>query len=650
MMTKSAGQPYPGARPFGQRDRDLFFGRTADAAVLAEWWQNNRLTYAVGPTGIGKTSLVQAGVLPLLADRRVNVLPVGHLFYGATFPFAALPAHNPYTLALLRSWSPEETVTRLADQTVSEFLQRRTGNGVVLAAIDPADELLSETDPRRSHRLPFLRELNEAVRTVPGLHVLLVARREASGAVTEALGEGARFDIPPLARAGAVDALAMPSALAGRPFAEDAAEKLITDLQTSRIVGGPGVERCVTAEQVEPVLLQAACTHLWQSLPAEVEVITTHDVRRYGDVDAALASFCSTVLAEVAEEHDLVPKRLHAWLMSTFVTELGTRGKAYEGMTATAGMPNAVVRALEDRHLLAARPEAGSRWYTLLSDRLIEPLGNAVDIRPPPATPDNYTGVAARALAMGEPDLAQRYAEEVLRTMGSQPRPRADASSLLGNLAYERCKPKEAEVRYREAARLYGAAGDRKAVAYQLAAVGQMLLAQGRVSEGVEELHAAVGRLPNDLVLQIELARALWEDGRGPAAVAILNDVLRMDGGNPVALRARGEILAYLGEARQAMLDLNRVTMQGQPSARAARGLALAELGDRRAARREIEDAVTEGRHNGPVLLYAARAFELEGDDGAVKELARLAADATDPPLSPRHREIARKLVDRRPW
>jgi tetratricopeptide (TPR) repeat protein len=441
----------------------------------------------------------------------------------------------------------------------------------------------------------------------------------------------------------------MPASLAGRPFAEDAAEKLIVDLQTSYFVSGVALERSITADGVEPALLQAVCTYLWDSLPADLEFITTRHVRRYGDVDAALAVFCGTVIAEVAEEHELAPKRLNSWLTDTFVTERGTRGKAYEGITATAGMSNAVVRALEDSHLLAARIEAGVRWYMLLSDRLIEPLRNAAEIRLPPVKPDDYLRAAEQAVTAGELDLAQRFAEEIFRIRGSQSRLRAAASSLLGNLAYDRCKPAEAEARYREAARLYGAIGDRREVAYQLAAVGQMLLAQGHVTEAVEEFRSAVGRLPNDLVLQTELAAALWEDGKGPAAVAILNDVLRMDGDNRAALRARGEILAYLGEARQAMHDLDRVAMQGQPSARAARGLALAELGDRTAAHREIEDAVAEGQHNGLVLLYAARAFALEGDDGAVQELARLAADATDPPLSPRHREIARQLVDRRP-
>jgi hypothetical protein len=93
------------------------------------------------------------------------------------------------------------------------------------------------------------------------------------------------------------------------------------------------------------------------------------------------------------------------------------------------------------------------------------------------------------------------------------------------------------------------------------------------------------------------------------------------------------------------MRDLDRVSDADRPATRAARGLALAELGDRGAARREVEQAIAAGNRSGPALLYAARAFALIGDTIAAEENARLAAEATDPPLSWRQRETARKVV-----
>lgn len=643
-----ACRPYPGPRPYLQADRNRYFGRAADAAVVAEWWRLNRLTYIVGPAGRGKTSLLHAGVRPLLAEQRLDTLPVGRLSYDAAFPAAAVPPHNPYVLALLRSWAPDETATRLFGQTVRGFVRDRAGEGAVFAAIDDTDELLAKPAAGRGHRRSFLAELNEALDGEPRLHLLVVGGDEAVEVVSDTLGRGARYDIPPLSGQSAIDVVRGPLGGTGRSFAGDAAGRLVTDLQTSRIVAQDGAARYITDDHIEPVLLQIACAWLWDGLPADPGPISVGDVRRLGDADEALAAYCGQVIAQVADDHDLPPKGLASWLLGTFVTDLGTRGTAYEGVTTTAGMPNAVVRTLVEKHLLVSSRRSGSRWYEVLHDRLIEPLRQAVIARPPARTGPELLGAAEHVLTLGELDLAERYAREILyMPRGSERRLKAQASSLLGNLACLRGKPEEAEALYRAAAEQYLAAGDGRAVAYQLAATGRTLLDQGRPADAVRELHAAVVRRPSDPVLQTELAEALWQDGQGLAAVAVLNDVLRMDGGDLAALRARGEILAYLGDARQAIRDLDRVGSQGQPSIRAARGLALAELGERPAALREIEDAVADGRRNGPVLLYAARAFAVSGDDGAAQEYAEQAVTATDPPLSPPQREAARQLVGR---
>jgi tetratricopeptide (TPR) repeat protein len=261
-----------------------------------------------------------------------------------------------------------------------------------------------------------------------------------------------------------------------------------------------------------------------------------------------------------------------------------------------------------------------------------------------PAAAD-YMRAAERDLSLGDVDLAERHA---VRVLGAGPglRTRADAESLLGNVAHERGKPSDALPHYREAASLLEAAGDISAAARELAAVGQTLLTLGHSHEAVAELQAAVERVPNDLVLQTQLALALWQLGESRAAVAILNDVLGIDGGNPEALRARGEILADLGDARSAIRDLKRPSIRERPSTRAARGLALAELGDYSEATKVIGDAVEAAPRNGRVLLYAARASAVTGDTAHSGELARNALDATDPPLSPPQRKQAMKLAE----
>ena len=614
-------------------------------------WRTNRLTLLHGPVASGKTSLLQAGALPLVADQRYEVLPVGTVSGGTTFPAAALPEHNPYTLALLRSWTPGEVPSLLVSLTVDDFIRRRAErhDGTILAVIDQAEELLADSGPRRACRQRFFAQITETILTVPRFHLLIVLRDDAFGLFADALGGGAHCQLKPLTAESAFEAVTVPATESGRTFEAEAAEEIVRAMGTGRTGPARGREPDVADDGVQPELLQVVCAALWGALPAECTLITRRDVRRYGDADHALAAHYGQVIAAVADEHDMPSSRLRSWLLSTFVTELGTRGSAYEGVTETAGVPNSVVRALEDLHLLAAERRSGARWYGLLSDRLIEPLRLSSAYEPPPvADPGRYLRTAERALAMGELDRAAKYARAVLCTASEfDLKLRAEADSFLGNVAYEREKPGEAETHYRKAARQFEAAGDTRAVARQLAAVGQTLVAQGRLAEAVDELRAAVERMPNDPTMKTELGQALWQLGQGQAAVAVLNSVLGIDGGNPEALRARGEILAYLGEARSALLDLNRVKRHDRPSTQAARGLALAELGDHSAADQEIKNALAEAPRNGPVLLYAARATALGGDKAGAKELAMRAVDASDPSLSPQHRDSTLELLAR---
>ncbi|HUN30590.1 MAG TPA: tetratricopeptide repeat protein [Trebonia sp.] len=646
-MRKIAGNPYPGRRAFKQEDHDHFRGRDVDTAVVVDLWTANRLTIVTGPVASGKTSLLRAGVYPVMQEKSLDALPVGSLSGDMTFPFAALPEHNPYTFALLSAWAPTEVPTRLAGLTVTEFLQQltRRHDRVVFAAIDQVEDIAIDADAgrRRAWRERFLADLSQAWAAIPRLHLLLVARAEAFDTISRYLEPGVRYDVRPLSIANALRALVEPAIEAGRTFAAGAADRLIDDLRTNRIITAQG-ERHTQADRVEPALLQAVGHWLWRTLPADTTEVTDWEFREYGDPDKALAAYCAEIISEVAAENDLSTQRLQSWLEKKFVTDSGARGAAYRGLDATADLPNSVAQGLADHHLLSIDLRSSVRWYQLLSDRLIEPLLH------PPTTPTirptarDWLRAAQRHLALGEIGLAREFSE---RTVHNQPslREQADAQSILGNVAYEQGELLDALGHYRQAAGLLEAVGDTGAAVRSLAAVGQIQLTVGSIREAVATFRTVVERAPNDLVLQTQLALATWQFGEGEAAVAILNGVLTIDGGNREALRARGEILADLGDARSARLDLERQSVRDRASARAAHGLALAELGDHLEATREIHAAITTAPRDGRVLFYAARASALNGDELASWELARRAVDATDPPLSPSHREVALKLA-----
>ncbi len=654
-------RPYVGVRPFRTEDSGRFYGRSIEARDLVALWRANRFTVLYGPSGVGKTSLLTAGLIPLLDPGSAEVLPPGRVSHGSAFPLAALPEHNPYTFALLTSWSPGEPATSLSGLAVPDFLRRRGrrtdryGRPLpVFAVIDQAEELFADLTHQNRHRKPFIDELVEALDEHPDLHLMLSIRESSRidlSPYENILGRASQawFRLLPLTPEAALEAARGPLEETNRSFAPGAAEALVDSLRTSEIVSAVGQRSSVIGEDVEPALLQVVCSHLWDALPDEINVITSDQLRIHADVDLTFADFCARALTVVADDHGLHVTKLRSWLQGTFITELGRRSTADEGLTQTAGMPNAVARALENWHILKTERRSGSRWYELQHDRLIEPIRrmDITALRPlPRGKPAEYLHTAAEALAAGELGLAKQQAEKALQASRSTDlRLRAEAESFLGNIAHERGEPTAAEARYRAAAPLFEVLQDTPAVARLLAAIGQSLLAQGRRVEAMDELRAAVGRIPNDLTFQTELGRTLWHLGQLSAAVAVLTGVLAIDGNAPEALRARGEFLADMGDAESALRDLDRVRRQRWPSTRAARGLALATLGNLGAADQEINAALIQAPDNGPVLLYAARVRALNGDPTMAANLARRALDATDPPLPPHQREAAQKLL-----
>ena len=73
-MTCLADQPvapYPGLASFRDQDedRELFFGRESEKQILLQTTLSGRLTVLYGQSGIGKTSLINAGLMESLRAR-----------------------------------------------------------------------------------------------------------------------------------------------------------------------------------------------------------------------------------------------------------------------------------------------------------------------------------------------------------------------------------------------------------------------------------------------------------------------------------------------------------------------------------------------------------------------------------------------------
>ncbi|GAA3237699.1 tetratricopeptide repeat protein [Actinocorallia longicatena] len=636
MTFDESANPYPGARPFRPEESPRFFGRSTEAARLGRLWAEQPLTVLYGVTGCGKTSLLQAGALSGRAP-----LPVGRINGTFATPTTALPLdHNPWTLALLASWAPSERPGTLAGMSVTDFVarHRRRHEGAMLVAIDQFEDLFQGGPHRALHRDGFVRQLVEALDRHPGLRLLVVvrdSRRDDLGDHDELFRRAEWMGLGPLAGPRAFDAVTGPLEGTHRRLGRDAAMMIFDEL------GG---------EPIEPVMLQAVCAHLWERLPRTLQLIGREEAFLWADVPGALAAFVAAALGGVADAFGCDPEELRAWAKATLTDGVPVK----QGVHDTDGMSNAIVQALEDRHLL--RSEPGHR-IRLLN----ESLRPALD-RPAPAVRGHeisHLRAAKAALAAGDPDLAAAHAEEALRPSGRGYA--AEACAILGDIMIERARFDQADGREPEAAegfdraleqyeaalQQYADLNDSTAAARMLTAIGQAALSKGDFAAAVRRLEEAVTLLPRDPAIRTQLARVLWSVGSHRRAMAEIDDVLRAEGDEPTALRARGEFNADQGRAEEALRDLMRAGSGAWPAARAARALALATL--ERLGPREADEEVGAVREqapsNGPALYYAARVETLNGDPAAAAGLVRMAVKATEPRLSDQQRERAYALL-----
>src|SRR5512132_1200436 len=85
-MAEQRNSPYQGLNPYTVEDRDLFVGREDDTEFIAANVLTHRLTVLYGESGVGKTSLLQAGVAPVLGEAPTSIAVVFRDWLAPDYP------------------------------------------------------------------------------------------------------------------------------------------------------------------------------------------------------------------------------------------------------------------------------------------------------------------------------------------------------------------------------------------------------------------------------------------------------------------------------------------------------------------------------------------------------------------------------------
>ena len=380
-------QAYVGPQSFEENDKDIFFGRDREVRDLLSTVIANNLVLVYAQSGAGKTSLINAGLIPLLKGKQIEVFPVARVKGPPFKNIKTDEISNIYVFNTLTSWAEGKyDFECLAKMKLVDFLNSREhmlddyGMPLRRAVIfDQFEEIFSLYQDRWKDREGFFEQVNTALEADPLLRIVFVMREDFIAQLDpyeDPLPERmwTRFHMERLRREDALLAIKEPVKKAGRSFAEGVAEKLVDDLLTIRVETTPGETAEVTGEFIEAVQLQVVCQSLWRELPPDVKQITFQHLKTYGNVEEVLSRFYEEAIRVAAEKAGIDEEGLRRLFDKVLITKMETRGMVYRAPDFTEGVPNAAIDELESRHLIRAEWRAGARWYELTHDGFIKPI------------------------------------------------------------------------------------------------------------------------------------------------------------------------------------------------------------------------------------------------------------------------------------
>ncbi|HEX2862589.1 MAG TPA: tetratricopeptide repeat protein, partial [Lacunisphaera sp.] len=394
--------PWLGLASFTEETRGYFHGREEETAELCRRVQRKLLTILFGQSGLGKTSILRAGIVPRLTPEGYCPVYV-RLDYAPESPAPSEQIKRAVTEATKVSGRWTQRSDPAAGESLWEFfhhrgeeLQDNAGKPLIpLLIFDQFEEVftLAQGDEAgRQRAAAFLEELADLVENRPPK--ALEARMEEDEAGVEEFDftradyrvlislredylahlEGLKNMMPAvtqnrmrLARMTGTQALAAVTQPGGGLVSAEVAEQIV------RFIAG-GAE--LAGAEVEPSLLSLVCRELNNARRARGHDVITADLLA-GSRETILSEFYERTLADQ-------PAGVRAFIEDELLTDSGYRESIAASRVrkafAAVGAPTALA-TLVDRRLLRVEERLDVRRVELTHDVLCGVVKSSRDVR-----------------------------------------------------------------------------------------------------------------------------------------------------------------------------------------------------------------------------------------------------------------------------
>ncbi|GEN07579.1 Serine/threonine protein kinase [Myxococcus fulvus] len=350
------GNPYRGLRAFEAEHRALFFGRRRECRAVVERLRGESFLLITGDSGVGKSSLCLAGILPAVVE---GGLEDGRRWHTVRLvpgrkPLGALCA----ALASLLVTEEELLVEALRAEPACLARRLRARLGAregLLVYVDQLEELATLAEPNEAALAG--QALGSLAEGASGVRLLASSRSDFLTRLTAVPGLGAEvpralYLLRALTAEETREAVTGPSRVKGVRFES---ESLVDALVTAAAEGGLP-------------LLQFALAELWEARDTKTQHITQAALDSMGGVAGALARH-----ADAAVERLLPDQRVAArGVLLRLVTADGTRArKTDRELAGDDPRYQAALEALVRARLLVAREAPEGTSYELAHEALL---------------------------------------------------------------------------------------------------------------------------------------------------------------------------------------------------------------------------------------------------------------------------------------
>ncbi len=391
----SSQRPWPGLRAFGEDDRSFFFGRERETADLLALVQRVAVVVLYGQSGLGKTSLLQAGLFHAVRDASLVPLRV-RLDHGESAPALADQIKSALAAALdaaevsgprpgahetlweyfhrrdVDLWGPRNrlvkpvivldqfeevfTLGQRSDRSAARVAQL-AGDLEALLEHRPPDAVRArlESRPDDALRYDFQRD---GVKFVISLREDFLAQLDPWRARMPSLVQH-RFRLERMTGAQALEVVQR----AGQNLVDAAVAKEIVDFVSRsqrRTQAGALQQR-----DVEPALLSVVCDELNRRRLDKGQARITADLLS-GEREGIIQAFYDRAF-------DGVEPKARDWIEDELLTGSGYRDRAALEDALKPGVREADVDRLVDRRIVHREERDGVVWLELTHDLLTDP-------------------------------------------------------------------------------------------------------------------------------------------------------------------------------------------------------------------------------------------------------------------------------------